>query len=192
MHARASYLCNDLHLLCWFSLSHSMLLVSIAISSTFPFKLFYWFLWFSGPFLSIPASLMWFNLLPPFDSSQVNQFILYSTPKSSGLQLSPRNLHLDIPLPSNTRDWCSASCFPPSLFSCTSPFLSPGLTVVLCSISTSSLPVSHYLLVVCIAYCQVSQTGVCSPSLAQPLSLPLLQPLCSPSKYTPSNLDKIK
>lgn len=114
MHARASYLCNDLHLLCWFSLSHSMLLVSIAISSTFPFKLFYWFLWFSGPFLSIPAPLMWFNLLPLFDNSQVNQFILYSTPKSSGLQLSPRNLHLDIPLPSNTKDWCSASCFPPS------------------------------------------------------------------------------
>ena len=98
-------LCLDFHCPIQF------LLVSIAISSIFPFKLY--FIDSCGlqdhffPYQFLLCDLTCCPYLTALNS-------IYSLlhPKSSGLQLqlSPRHLHIDVPLSSNATDWDSASC----------------------------------------------------------------------------------
>lgn len=162
-------------------------LVSIAISSTFPFKLYFVDSCGLQDHFSPYQLLLCSLTCCPYLTAPNSINLVIDHPKCSGLQLqlSPRHLHIDVPLSSNATDWDSASCLSSQANACASPWLSPGLRLVLpwLGFLSFSLPMSHCFLETCIAYCQVPQTcSLHSPSLAEPLKLLLLQPLCTTSK----------
>lgn len=116
-----------------------------------------------------------------------------TAPKSINLFFTPPQIFsclrdistLMSPCPPMLQAGTQLLAFPLRLMPCASPCLSPGLRLVLRCLGflSFSLPMSHRFLETCTAYCQVPQTcSFHSPSLAEPLKLPLLQPLCATSK----------